>query len=110
MLLVDTEEQQIIQDVELKLHIARSRPHSKWLKEQVNLNIIIIINLFIICRTIFMFTCDILCPVNLIKYIHFNYSKDKQQQQQKKLENIFNSSINYLYNSSLFCCYLTINF
>lgn len=36
MLLVDTEEKQIIQDVELKLKIARSRPHSKWLKEQVN--------------------------------------------------------------------------
>lgn len=35
MLLVDTEEKKIIQDVELKLRIARSRPHSKWLKEQV---------------------------------------------------------------------------
>lgn len=35
MLLVDTEEKQIIQDVELKLKIAKSRPHSKWLKEQV---------------------------------------------------------------------------
>lgn len=35
MLLVDTEEKRIIQDVELKLQIARSRPHSKWLKEQV---------------------------------------------------------------------------
>ncbi|XP_044009737.1 glutamate synthase [NADH] isoform X3 [Aphidius gifuensis] len=35
MLLVDTEEKQIIQDVELKLQIARSRPHSKWLKEQM---------------------------------------------------------------------------
>lgn len=35
MLLVDTEEKRIIEDVELKLHIARSRPHSKWLKEQV---------------------------------------------------------------------------
>ncbi|XP_012539553.2 putative glutamate synthase [NADPH] isoform X1 [Monomorium pharaonis] len=34
MLLVDTEEKRIIQDVELKLQIARSRPHSKWLKEQ----------------------------------------------------------------------------
>lgn len=35
MLLVDTEEKRIIQDVELKLQIARSRPHSQWLKEQV---------------------------------------------------------------------------
>ncbi|XP_015600408.1 putative glutamate synthase [NADPH] isoform X3 [Cephus cinctus] len=35
MLLVDTEEKQIIQDVELKLKIARSRPHSLWLKEQM---------------------------------------------------------------------------
>jgi len=35
MLLVDTEEKKIIQDVELKMQIARSRPHSKWLKEQV---------------------------------------------------------------------------
>lgn len=35
MLLVDTEEKQIIQDVELKLKIARSRPHSLWLKNQV---------------------------------------------------------------------------
>ncbi|XP_034952284.1 putative glutamate synthase [NADPH] isoform X4 [Chelonus insularis] len=38
MLLVDTEEKQIIQDVELKLSIARSRPHSKWLKEQITMN------------------------------------------------------------------------
>ncbi|KAK0097828.1 hypothetical protein PV326_013412 [Microctonus aethiopoides] len=37
MLLIDTEEKQIIQDVELKLHIARSRPHSKWLKEQITM-------------------------------------------------------------------------
>ncbi|XP_014214359.1 putative glutamate synthase [NADPH] isoform X1 [Copidosoma floridanum] len=35
MLLVDTEEKQIIQDVELKLKIARSRPHSQWLKNQM---------------------------------------------------------------------------
>ncbi|XP_015120846.1 glutamate synthase [NADH], amyloplastic isoform X2 [Diachasma alloeum] len=38
MLLVDTEEKTIIQDVELKLQIARSRPHSKWLKEQISLD------------------------------------------------------------------------
>ncbi|XP_066597072.1 uncharacterized protein [Prorops nasuta] len=37
MLLVDTEEKRIIQDVELKLQIARSRPHSKWLREQITL-------------------------------------------------------------------------
>nr|XP_031844149.1 putative glutamate synthase [NADPH] isoform X1 [Nomia melanderi] len=35
MLLVDTLEKKIIQDVELKLQIARSRPHSKWLKDQM---------------------------------------------------------------------------
>ncbi|XP_011708149.1 PREDICTED: putative glutamate synthase [NADPH] isoform X2 [Wasmannia auropunctata] len=38
MLLVDTEEKRIIQDVELKLQIARSRPHSKWLKEQITID------------------------------------------------------------------------
>ncbi|XP_033228297.1 putative glutamate synthase [NADPH] isoform X2 [Belonocnema kinseyi] len=38
MLLVDTEEKQIIQDVELKLKIAKSRPHSKWLKEQITMD------------------------------------------------------------------------
>ncbi|XP_026328988.1 glutamate synthase [NADH], amyloplastic isoform X2 [Hyposmocoma kahamanoa] len=37
MLLVDTEEKKIIQDVELKLKIARSRPHSQWLKEQITM-------------------------------------------------------------------------
>lgn len=36
MLLVDTEEKTLIQDVQLKSHIARSRPHSQWLKEKVN--------------------------------------------------------------------------
>lgn len=36
MLLVDTEEKAVIQDVELKKKIAQSRPHSQWLKEQVN--------------------------------------------------------------------------
>nr|XP_050862709.1 uncharacterized protein LOC127069596 isoform X1 [Vespula vulgaris] len=38
MLLVDTEEKKIIQDVELKQHIARSRPHSKWLREQITMD------------------------------------------------------------------------
>ncbi|KAG8238838.1 hypothetical protein J437_LFUL018601 [Ladona fulva] len=46
MLLVDTKEKTIIQDVELKLHIARSRPHQEWLKEEVRMeeNIFIKIN------------------------------------------------------------------
>nr|XP_034824932.1 glutamate synthase [NADH], amyloplastic isoform X1 [Maniola hyperantus] len=35
MLLVDTEAKKIIQDVELKLEIARSRPHSQWVQEQM---------------------------------------------------------------------------
>lgn len=38
MLLVDTKEKRIIQDVQLKLDIARSRPHSDWLREQVYKN------------------------------------------------------------------------
>nr|CAI5835199.1 unnamed protein product [Callosobruchus analis] len=37
MLLVDTQEKTVIQDVELKQEIARSRPHSEWLKEQITL-------------------------------------------------------------------------
>ncbi|XP_073951768.1 uncharacterized protein [Choristoneura fumiferana] len=37
MLLVDTVEQKIIQDVELKMKIASSRPHSQWLQEQITL-------------------------------------------------------------------------
>lgn len=35
MLLVDTQEKTFIQDVELKTKIAKSRPHSDWLKEKV---------------------------------------------------------------------------
>lgn len=35
MLLVDTKEKTIIQDVEIKLKIAKSRPHPEWLKEQL---------------------------------------------------------------------------
>ncbi|GFG41054.1 hypothetical protein Cfor_06824, partial [Coptotermes formosanus] len=35
MLLVDTKEKTMIQDVELKKSIAASRPHSLWLKEQI---------------------------------------------------------------------------
>ncbi|XP_075232703.1 uncharacterized protein LOC142331019 isoform X2 [Lycorma delicatula] len=37
MLLVDTKEKTIIQDVELKMKISRSRPHSDWLKEQITM-------------------------------------------------------------------------
>lgn len=37
MLLVDTQEKTVIQDVELKQNIAKSRPHSVWLREQVKL-------------------------------------------------------------------------
>ncbi|XP_026474979.1 glutamate synthase [NADH], amyloplastic isoform X2 [Ctenocephalides felis] len=37
MLLVDTLEKSLIQDVELKSKIARSRPHSQWLQEQISL-------------------------------------------------------------------------
>lgn len=35
MLLVDTEEKAVIQDVEIKKKIAELRPHCDWLKEQV---------------------------------------------------------------------------
>lgn len=35
MLLVDTEDKKIIQDVEFKMQIARSRPHSEWLQDKV---------------------------------------------------------------------------
>jgi hypothetical protein len=41
MLLVDTKEKTMIQDVELKRNIAASRPHSLWLKEQVLSNAIL---------------------------------------------------------------------
>lgn len=35
MLLVDTERKSLIQDVELKTKIAKSRPYGEWLKQQV---------------------------------------------------------------------------
>ena len=35
MLLVDTVEHQFVQDEELKLQIARTRPVRKWLRQQV---------------------------------------------------------------------------
>lgn len=40
MLLVDTQEKSVIQDVELKRQIAQLRPHSLWLKEQVKRSLI----------------------------------------------------------------------
>jgi len=38
MLLVDTQEKALIQDVQLKAHIAKSRPHGEWLQQQVSLS------------------------------------------------------------------------
>nr|AWS20468.1 glutamate synthase [Mayetiola destructor] len=38
MLLVDTHEKIFIQDIELKSKIAKSRPHSEWLKEKITLD------------------------------------------------------------------------
>ncbi|XP_037934060.1 putative glutamate synthase [NADPH] isoform X2 [Teleopsis dalmanni] len=38
MLLVDTQEKKFIQDIELKSFIARSRPHSEWLQQQITLD------------------------------------------------------------------------
>ncbi|XP_017862357.1 PREDICTED: glutamate synthase 1 [NADH], chloroplastic isoform X5 [Drosophila arizonae] len=35
MLLVDTKEQKLIQDIELKSRIAKSRPHSEWLQQKM---------------------------------------------------------------------------
>lgn len=37
MLLVDTKEKTLIQDVELKTRIANSRPHGEWLEKQVGI-------------------------------------------------------------------------
>lgn len=36
MLLVDTETKALIQDVELKTKISKSRPYGEWLKQQVS--------------------------------------------------------------------------
>lgn len=36
MLLVDTEKKSLIQDVELKTYISKSRPYGEWLKKQVD--------------------------------------------------------------------------
>ncbi|XP_055629732.1 uncharacterized protein LOC129770731 isoform X2 [Toxorhynchites rutilus septentrionalis] len=38
MLLVDTEQKSLIQDIELKSHIAKSRPHSEWLQQQITMD------------------------------------------------------------------------
>ncbi|XP_058126066.1 uncharacterized protein LOC131282547 [Anopheles ziemanni] len=38
MLLVDTEKKALIQDIELKSEIAKSRPHGEWLKEQITMD------------------------------------------------------------------------
>lgn len=38
MLLVDTQEKKFIQDIELKTHIAKSRPHSEWLQQKITLD------------------------------------------------------------------------
>ncbi|XP_057669845.1 uncharacterized protein LOC130902058 [Diorhabda carinulata] len=38
MLLVDTQEKTVIQDITLKQDIAKSRPHSEWLKEQISMD------------------------------------------------------------------------
>lgn len=35
MLLVDTEQKSLIQDIELKTQIAKSRPHTEWLSQQI---------------------------------------------------------------------------
>lgn len=35
MLLIDTKEKTIIQDVELKMNIANAHPYTQWLNEQV---------------------------------------------------------------------------
>ncbi|XP_022899925.2 uncharacterized protein [Onthophagus taurus] len=37
MLLIDTVEKKVIQDIELKKNIAHARPHSIWLKEQITM-------------------------------------------------------------------------
>ncbi|XP_017137128.1 glutamate synthase [NADH], amyloplastic isoform X2 [Drosophila miranda] len=38
MLLVDTKEKKLIQDIELKQHISKSRPHSEWLQQKITLD------------------------------------------------------------------------
>lgn len=40
MLLVDTKEKTLIQDIELKKKIANSRPHGEWLEKQVKICVI----------------------------------------------------------------------
>lgn len=79
MLLVDTKEKRIIQDVQLKLDIARSRPHSDWLREQVKnmfqsllkLNKVITIFIFIqkLNHKTFCFVCLMLQIVSCTDFI-----------------------------------------
>lgn len=38
MLLVDTQQKRIIQDIELKADIAKSRPHSEWLQQKITMD------------------------------------------------------------------------
>ncbi|XP_054735838.1 uncharacterized protein LOC129242928 [Anastrepha obliqua] len=38
MLLVDTKERKLIQDVEIKTHITRLRPHSDWLQQKITID------------------------------------------------------------------------
>ena len=45
MLLVDTKEKIVTKDEELKLQIARSRPHAQWIKEQVLSKLLFIHNM-----------------------------------------------------------------
>lgn len=60
MLLVDTKEHKFIQDVELKSHIAKLRPHSEWLNEKVGIP-----NIY----TYFYFTRDPFVKYKYIIYI-----------------------------------------
>ncbi len=43
MLLVDTKEKTIIQDVELKMNISTARPYTNWLKEQVTYFVFLVV-------------------------------------------------------------------
>lgn len=96
MLLVDTEEKKIIQDVELKLRIARSRPHSKWLKEQVAKRVLLacVITLVTLSRLIRQFWGKKTRPTTLGKLLR----------QVKRRENIF--IIKFFINLSVACTVL----
>ena len=53
MLLVDTIQKSVIQDVELKRKISLSRPHSQWLNEQVFLRFLALSNFALISKPVF---------------------------------------------------------